>query len=69
VRRGLSLGVRRDGDDMVRCEGYTVGSPGCGLAGAQTFRVAVAPMSVRGEVFCMLYTVRSKGGGGGCIEL
>jgi hypothetical protein len=34
----------RDGHDMVRCEGYTVGPPGCGLPGAQPFRVAVAPM-------------------------
>jgi hypothetical protein len=34
----------RDGHDMVRCEGYTVGPPGSGLPGAQPFRVAVAPM-------------------------
>jgi hypothetical protein len=34
----------RDGHDMVRCEGYPVGPPGCGLAGAQPYRVAVAPM-------------------------
>jgi hypothetical protein len=34
----------RDGHDMVRCEGYPVGPPGCGVPGAQPFRVAVSPM-------------------------
>jgi len=33
----------RDGHDMVRCEGYPVGPPGCGAPGAQPYRVAVAP--------------------------
>jgi hypothetical protein len=34
----------RDGHDMVRCEGYPVGPPGCGAPGAQPYRVAVSPM-------------------------
>lgn len=40
----LMGGLDKDDHDMVRCEVYGGGPPGSGLAGAQPFRVQVAPL-------------------------
>jgi hypothetical protein len=41
---GVMAGVDKDDHDMVRCDMYSGGPPGSGLAGAQPFRVQVAPL-------------------------
>uniref|UniRef100_A0A383WMB0 MPN domain-containing protein n=1 Tax=Tetradesmus obliquus TaxID=3088 RepID=A0A383WMB0_TETOB len=41
----LMGGLDKDDHDMVRCEVYGGGPPGSGLAGAQPFRVQVAPLA------------------------
>jgi hypothetical protein len=44
INSAVMAGGDKDDHDMVRCDMYSGGPPGSGAAGAQPFRVQVAPL-------------------------
>jgi hypothetical protein len=44
INSAVMAGGDKDDHDMVRCDMYSAGPPGSGAAGAQPFRVQVAPL-------------------------